>query len=69
MTPRQAETLSFIRAYRKRHGYSPCYRVIGSALGLSSKATVHKHVSALVRDGHLKHIRSRVIPLVARAPA
>jgi len=50
----------------EEHGYSPSFEEIGEGLGLSSLATVHKHVSNLEEKGLLKrdYNRSRSIDLV-----
>ncbi len=54
LTRRQREVLDVIRGFIERNGYSPSLEEIASALGLSSVATVHKHVSHLVQKGHVK---------------
>ena len=51
LTRRQREVLDVIRDFIERHGYSPSLEEIGRSLGLSSVATVHKHVSHLVDKG------------------
>ncbi len=51
LTRRQREVLEVIRDFIARNGYSPSLEEIGAALGLSSVATVHKHVSHLVEKG------------------
>jgi repressor LexA len=57
MTPRQRETLSFIRDYIAREGRSPTLEEVAAALGVNSPATVHKHVTALVEAGYLRRSR------------
>jgi len=54
LTPRQAEILKFITEYTEAKGYAPTLQEIGQQFGLSSAATVHKHVSNLVEKGYLK---------------
>jgi repressor LexA len=54
LTRRQREVLDVIRDLIERHGYSPSLEEIGSELGLSSVATVHKHVSLLVEKGYVQ---------------
>lgn len=69
LTPRQADILSFITEYSERHGYAPTLQEIGGRFGLSSVATVHKHVSHLVAKGFLKRERpnaSRDLAVVAQ---
>jgi len=51
LTRRQREVLDVIREFIDEHGYSPSLEEIGGALGLSSVATVHKHVTHLVEKG------------------
>lgn len=54
LTRRQRQVLDVIRGFIERHGYSPSLEEIGRALGLSSVATVHKHVSLLSEKGFLQ---------------
>ena len=51
LTRRQREVLDVIRDFIDERGYSPSLEEIGAQLGLSSVATVHKHVSLLVEKG------------------
>jgi repressor LexA len=66
LTRRQREVLDVIQEFITTHGYSPSLEEIGSALGLSSVATVHKHVSLLVNKGYLRRMwnQNRSIELV-----
>lgn len=66
ITKRQREVYDFIHDFVQQHGYSPSFEEIGSGLGLSSLATVHKHVSNLERKGLLKrdYNRSRSIDVL-----
>src|SRR5215468_73632 len=66
ITKRQREVYDFIHDFVQQHGYSPSFEEIGSGLGLSSLATVHKHISNLERKGLLKrdYNRSRSIDLL-----
>ena len=66
LTRRQRDVLEVIRAFIARHGYSPSLEEIGHALGLSSVATVHKHVSHLVEKGLVRRVwnQNRSIDLV-----
>jgi repressor LexA len=47
ITRRQKEVLDFLSTFTSRNGYSPSYEEIAAGLGLSSLATVHKHVTNL----------------------
>ncbi len=71
LTRRQREVLDVIRDLIASRGYSPSLEEIGSTLGLSSVATVHKHVSLLVEKGYLRRAwnQNRSIELTgAEAP-
>ena len=54
LTPRQAEILAYVTAYTDERGYAPTLQEIGARFGLSSVATVHKHVRHLVDKGYLR---------------
>lgn len=54
LTRRQKQILDFIQEFVERNGYSPSLEEIGQYFGLSSVATVHKHVTNLVRKGLLR---------------
>ncbi len=66
LTRRQKQVYDFLAGFVEEHGYSPSFEEIGEGLGLSSLATVHKHVSNLEQKGLLKrdYNRSRSIDLV-----
>ena len=70
LTRRQRQILDFINDFQSRAGYAPSYREIGEELGLSSPATVHEHIQALVAKGFLTndYNRARSIELVAIKP-
>ena len=55
LTPRQAEILAYNAEYSEIRGYAPTLQEIGERFGLSSVATVHKHISHLVDKGYLRH--------------
>ncbi|MCP3985738.1 MAG: transcriptional repressor LexA [bacterium] len=59
LTRRQREIYDFIRQFVDQKGYSPSLEEIGAAFGLSSVATVHKHVQHLVEKGFLKKAWNR----------
>jgi repressor LexA len=54
LTRRQREVLDVIRDFIATKRYSPSLEEIGAELGLSSVATVHKHVTLLVEKGYVK---------------
>ena len=51
LTRRQKEISDYLAAYAEEHGYAPTLEEIGAHFGLSSLATVHKHLSNLERKG------------------
>jgi repressor LexA len=71
LTRRQREILDFLRGFVAEHGYSPSLEEIGAHFGLSSVATVHKHVQHLAEKGYLRKAwnRSRSIEPVEEADA
>src|SRR6266550_753450 len=66
ITKRQREVYDFISDFVKSNQYSPSFEEIGEGLGLSSLATVHKHISNLEKKGLLSrdYNRSRSIDLL-----
>jgi len=56
LTRRQREVLDVIRDFIETNGYSPSLEEIGGALGLSSVATVHKHITHLVEKGFVRRV-------------
>ncbi len=67
LTKRQREMYDFIAHFVQKNGYSPSFEEIGSGMGLSSLATVHKHLTNLEKKGLLKrdYNRSRSIDVLA----
>jgi repressor LexA len=59
LTRRQREIYDFIRDFVAEQGYSPSLEEIGAAFGLTSVATVHKHVQHLVEKGFLRKAWNR----------
>jgi repressor LexA len=66
LTRRQKQVYDFISGFVDGHGYSPSYEEIADGLGLSSLATVHKHISNLEDKQLLRrdYNRSRSIDLL-----
>ena len=66
ITKRQRQVYDFISEFVQKNGYSPSYEEIREGLGLSSLATVHKHISNLEKKGLLTrgYNRSRSIDLL-----
>lgn len=59
LTPRQQSVLDFVRRSFARWGYAPTIAEICAGLGLSSTATVHKHLKILVDKGHIDALPRR----------
>jgi repressor LexA len=74
LTKRQRQIYDFIAEFVQSNGYSPSFEEIGAALGLSSLATVHKHINNLEEKKMLRrdYNRSRsidVLPLPEGMPS
>jgi repressor LexA len=72
LTRRQRQIYDFVRDFVGTEGYAPSLEEIGAHFGLSSVATVHKHVQHLAEKGYLRKAwnRSRSIePLEESEPA
>lgn len=54
LTRRQREVIDYIADFLREHGYSPSFQEIARGMGLSSLATVHKHILTLERKGFLR---------------
>jgi repressor LexA len=65
ITKRQRQVYDFIAEFVQKNQYSPSFEEIGEGLGLSSLATVHKHITNLEKKGLLNrdYNRSRSIDL------
>jgi repressor LexA len=59
LTKRQRQIYDFISGFVEDRGYSPSLEEIAGAFGLSSVATVHKHVKHLVDKGYLRKAWNR----------
>jgi repressor LexA len=66
LTRRQKEILDYVGRHLERKGYAPTIEEIGEHFGLSSLATVHKHLTNLQEKGFIKRAanRSRALELV-----
>ncbi len=53
LTKRQARVLDFVRNFMDEQGHCPSFHEIGVGIGLSSLATIHKHISTLEEKGYL----------------
>jgi len=50
-TQRQKEVLDYITRFLAKHGHEPSYAQIARHLGVNSKATIAKHITALEKRG------------------
>jgi repressor LexA len=57
---RQKQILDFIRQYIQKNGFSPTLTDIARALGVSSLATVHEHLTTMVKKGLIKRYKGSV---------
>ncbi len=66
ITRRQRQVYDFISEFYQKNQYSPSFDEIRQGMGLSSLATVHKHISNLEKKGLLTrdYNRSRSIDLL-----
>jgi repressor LexA len=54
LTKRQKELLDFLDGYIRKHGFAPTLDETGKFFGLTSLATVHKHLTNLERKGLIR---------------
>lgn len=68
LRPRQRQVLEMIKREVATRGYPPSVREIGRHLGLSSPATVHSHLKALEKAGHIRRdpTKPRAIEVLSR---
>jgi len=59
LTDRQQQTYDFLRVYVARHGMPPKLREIADHLGIQSRGTVHRYLSALADAGLITVVADR----------
>jgi repressor LexA len=66
LTKRQREILDYLNEFITQHGYAPSLEEVGRRFGLSSLATVHKHLTNLQQKGFIRRTwnRSRSVEVV-----
>jgi repressor LexA len=66
LTKRQREILDYLQDFIQQHGYAPSLEEVGRRFGLSSLATVHKHLTNLQDKGFIRRSwnRSRSVELL-----
>lgn len=57
---RQRQILDFISQYIQKNGFSPTLTEIAEAIGVSSLATVHEHLTAMEKKGVIKRYEGSV---------
>ncbi len=57
---RQRQIVDFVKQFIQRNGYSPTLQEIADALGVSSLATVHEHLQALVKKKVIRKFEGAV---------
>lgn len=57
---RQKQILDFIKQYISKYGYSPTLGEIAESIGVSSLATVHEHLQALITKGLIRKFEGAV---------
>jgi repressor LexA len=67
LTKRQREILDYLQEFIQQQGYAPSLEEIGRRFGLSSLATVHKHLTNLEEKGFIRRLwnRSRSVELLS----
>ena len=71
-TQRQKEILDYITRFLANHGHEPSYAQIARHFGVSSKATIAKHISALEKRGLITRGHDQVFSIginLEEAPA
>src|ERR1700683_186983 len=65
LTKRQKQLIDYLNDYISEHGYAPTLAEVGQYFGLSSLATVHKHLHNLEQKGFIKrlHNHSRALEI------
>src|ERR1700733_11740931 len=68
LTKRQKQLVDYLENYINEHGYAPTLAEVGQFFGLSSLATVHKHLRNLESKGFIKrqHNHSRALEIAQR---
>lgn len=57
---RQKQILDFLSQYIQKNGYSPTLQQIAEAIGVSSLATVHEHLSSMAKKGVIRKFEGAV---------
>lgn len=57
---RQRQIIDYLTQYIQQNGYSPTLQEIATAIGVSSLATIHEHLEALIRKGVIRKYEGAV---------
>ena len=68
LTKKKKAVLDFVQGYIRDNGYAPTLREIGAHFGLSSVATVHKYLQALIKQDLLVRVGSGARGIGVPAP-
>jgi repressor LexA len=68
LTKRQKQMVDYLANYIEQHGYAPTLAEVGEYFGLSSLATVHKHLRNLEHKGFIRrlHNHSRALEIAGK---
>lgn len=68
LTRRQKQMVDYLENYIEEHGFAPTLSEVGQYFGLSSLATVHKHLSNLESKGFIRrtHNHSRALEIAGK---
>jgi repressor LexA len=68
LTRRQKQMVDYLEHYIEEHGYAPTLAEVGEFFGLSSLATVHKHLRNLETKGFIRrtHNHSRALEIAGK---
>jgi repressor LexA len=69
LTKRQKQMVDYLVNYIEEHGYAPTLAEVGEYFGLSSLATVHKHLRNLESKGFIRrmHNHSRALEIASKS--
>jgi len=69
LTKRQKQMVDYLEHYIGEHGYAPTLAEVGLYFGLSSLATVHKHLKNLEGKGFIRrtHNHSRALEIMGKS--
>jgi repressor LexA len=58
LTKRQKQLIDYLQNYITENGYAPTLSEVGQYFGLSSLATVHKHLHNLEQKGYIRRVHN-----------